>query len=146
VLAGIHSLEIPGTPHHLPAHGVWYNRHVLETDARWSVAEWNSKWRWAWCAGEGGVSLETWPRRKRATVELQVRGVTPRELEILHAGQVVWRGRIGDRPQWIPLRELPLDDGRLTLELRSIAPATAEGVDNTARSISFACYAARITD
>ena len=146
LFTAIHTLAIPGTPHHLPAQGAWYSHHVLETDARWAVAEWNSKWRWAWCAGEGGVTLETWPHRARARVELQVRGVTPRELEVRHAGAVVWRGRIGDRPQWIPLPELPLDDGRVTLELRSIAPPTAEGVANTAREISFACYGARVVD
>lgn len=145
VLVGIHVLA-PGIPHQLPAHGAWYSHHVLETDARWSVAEWNSKWRWAWCAGEGGVTLETWPRRARAKIELQVRGVTPRELEVLHAGTVVWRGAIGDRPQWVSLPELPLADGRIAFELRSIAPATAEGANNTARSISFACYAARVVD
>lgn len=146
VLSGVHTLEIPGTPHQLPARGAWYSHHVLETDARWAVAEWNSKWRWAWCAGEGGVTLETWPRRERAKIELQVRGVTPREIEVWHDGQVLWRGAIGDRPQWIPLPELPLADGRITFELRSVAAATAEGVANTARSISFACYGARVVD
>ncbi len=146
ILSGIHTLEIPGTPHQLPARGAWYSHHVLETDQRWAVAEWNSKWRWAWSAGEGAVTLQTWPRRDRAKVELQVRGVTPRELEVSHAGAVLWRGTIGDRPQWVPLPELPLEDGRITFELRSVAPATAEGVANTARSISIACYGARVVD
>jgi hypothetical protein len=146
ILSGLHTLEIPGTPHQLPARGAWYSHHVLETDQRWAVAEWNSKWRWAWCAGEGGVTLQTWPRRERAKVELQVRGVTPRELEVRHAGVVVWHGAIGDRPQWIPLPELPLEDGRITFELHSIAPPTAEGANNTARSISIACYGARVAD
>jgi hypothetical protein len=145
VLAGLHVLA-PGIPHQLPARGAWYSHHVLETDQRWSVAEWNSKWRWAWCAGEGGVALETWPKRARAKVELQVRGVTPRELEVRHAGVVVWRGAVGDRPQWIPLPELPLEDGRIAFELRSLAPPTAEGVNNTARHISIACYGARVAD
>ena len=145
VLAGLHVLA-PGIPHQLPAHGAWYSHHVLETDQRWSVAEWNSKWRWAWCAGEGSVTLQTWPRRERAKVELQVRGVTPREIEVLAAGQVVWRGSVGDHPQWIALPELPLDDGRLTVELRSVAAPTAEGANNTARAISFACYGARVAD
>ncbi len=146
VFAAIHTLQIPGTPHQLPARGAWYSHHILETDARWSMAEWNSKWRWAWCAGEGSVTLQTWPRRERVKMELQVRGVTPRELEVLAEGRVIWRGPVGDHPQWVPLPELPLADGRVTVELRSVAPATAEGMANTAREISFACYGARVVD
>jgi hypothetical protein len=79
-------------------------------------------------------------------VELQVRGVTPRELEVRQGGATVWRGQIGDRPQWIALPELPAERGRLQLELRSSAPSTAEGVANTARGISFACYGARLVE
>ncbi len=145
VLVGIHVLA-PGIPHQLPARGAWYSHHVLETDARWSVAEWNSKWRWAWCSGEGGLVLETWPRRERAKVELQLRGVTPRELEVWHAGKMIWRGPVGDHPGWVALPELPFVDGRLELEVRSPHVATAEGVANTAREISFACFAARVAD
>jgi hypothetical protein len=41
---------------------------------------------------------------------------------------------------------LPLADGRLELELRSETPATAEGENNTARAISFACFGARLAE
>jgi len=108
------------------------------------VAEWNSKWRWAWCKGTGGVNVRIWPWAPMARVELQVRGVTPRSLEVWHNQTRVWRGQIGDRPQWIRLPELPLVQGSLQLELRSEAPATGEGEANTARSVSFACFDARL--
>lgn len=147
ILAGFHGLQYPiGTPHELPAASSWSSRHLLITDARWSVAEWNSKHRWAWCAGDGGVTLRIWPRRAHAVVELELRGLTPRTIEVWHAGAVVWRGAVGDRPQWIKLPELPFADGRLDLELHSDTIATAEGADNTARSISFACFGARIAE
>jgi hypothetical protein len=145
LFAGFQAVQQPvALPHDLPAGSSWSSRHLLTTDERWSATEWNSKHRWAWSAGEGGVTLRTWPQRERATVELQLRGRTPRMIEVRHAGTVVWRGSIGDRPEWITLPELPLVAGRLDLELRSETPATAEGADNTARSISFACFGARL--
>jgi hypothetical protein len=136
----------PGAPHTLTSRATGGHSYVLETDARWSVAEWNSKWRWSWCDGEGGLIFRIWPHEPRVRVELQVRGITPRELEVRHANVTVWRGPIGDRPQWITLPELPLERGRLDLELRSSMPPTQEGADNTARGISFACFGARLAE
>ena len=147
VFAGLHAFWLPpGTPHELPAHRTWETRMLLETDDRWSVAEWNRKHRWAWSAGEGGLSFRMWPHRPQARLELELRGLTPRELEVWHEGRVVWRGRIGDRPEWIALPELPVVKGRLQLELRSPVSPTAEGADNTARRISFACFGARLVE
>ena len=147
VIVGIWSLWAPpGEPHTLSAHATWNQSDVLETDARWSVAEWNSKWRWAWCNGAGGVNFRIWPWAPRARLELQVRGITPRPLEVWHNQVRVWRGQIGDRPQWIRLPELPVNRGNLKLELRSEAPTAADGAANTARDISFACYGARLVN
>jgi hypothetical protein len=72
--------------------------------------------------------------------------VTPRDVQVLHAGRVVWSGRVGDRPGWISLPALPVTRGRLDLELRSPEPARAEGVDNTARRIGLACFGARLAE
>ncbi|HEX2861731.1 MAG TPA: hypothetical protein VHN79_08825, partial [Lacunisphaera sp.] len=147
VVSGVWALlGPPGAPHTLTSRDAGESSYVLETDARWSVAEWNRKWRWSWSEGEGGVSFRIWPHRPHVRVELQVRGITPRELEVRHAGVTVWQGRIGDRPRWITLPELPMIRGRLDLELRSETPATQEGVDNTARGISFACFGARLVE
>jgi hypothetical protein len=147
VLSGLWTwLEPPGQPHVLTSRGAVGHSYVLETDERWSVAEWNRKWRWAWCHGDGAVTFRIWPHQPRVRVELQVRGITPRELEIRHDGAVVWRGPIGDRPQWITLPELPTAKGRLELELHSATPPTQEGVANTARGISFACFGARLAE
>lgn len=133
-------------PHVLVARATWGQSFVLQTDQRWSVAEWNHKWRWAWCNGVGGLDFRTWPWRSEALVELQVRGITPRILEVWHANTRVWRGEIGDRPQWIRLPVLPVARGHLVLELRSETPATDEGADNTARTISFACFNVRLAE
>lgn len=145
VFAGVHALWMPpGTPHQLPMPSSWESRHMLETDARWSVAEWNSKYRWSWCAEAGGLNVRVWPHRPSVSLELELRGVTPRDVQVLHAGHVVWTGRVGDRPGWITLPELPLERGRLALELRSPDPSHAEGQDNTARRIGLACFGARV--
>lgn len=147
VLSGVWAFhDAPGTPHTLTSAATGGQRYVLETDARWSVAEWNSKWRWAWCNGEGGLNFRVWPHQPRVRMELQVRGVTPRELEVRHGGVTVWQGRIGDRPEWITLPELPVERGRVELELRSPEPPAQEGVANTARGISFACFGARLAE
>ena len=147
VVGGIWSIvEVPGAPHQLTAARNGELRYVLETDARWSVAEWNSKYRWAWCAEAGGLRVRTWPHRPSVRLELELRGVTPRDVEVWHAGRVVWSGRVGDRPGWISLPELPLERGHLDLELRSPHPAQAEGQDNTARRIGLACFGARVVD
>lgn len=147
LVAGLHTMLLqPGTPHQLPLPSSWETRCLLETDARWSMAEWDSRHRWAWCAGEGGLSVRTWPHRPELRLELQLRGITPRELQVLHAGRVVWSGRIGDRPGWITLPVLPLERGRLELELRSPAAGADDGADRTARRISFACFGARVAD
>lgn len=147
VFAGVHLMwQPPGTSRQLPVYGSWNNAQLLETDARWSVAEWNRKWRWAWCVGEGGLVFRVKPHRPSVRLDLQLRGVTPREIEVWHAGACVWRGSIGDRPQWISLPELPMDRGRLLLELRSQGPPDAGDMANTARGISFACFGARVVE
>jgi hypothetical protein len=144
LVSGVWALaELPGAPHQLTDARSGAYQYVVETDARWSVAEWNRSHRWAWCDEAGGVSVRTWPHQPELRVELSVRGVTPRELEVWHAGRVVWSGRISDRPEWIRLPALPTDKGRLTLELRSPTPPIGEGTANTARRIGFACFGAR---
>ncbi len=145
VFAGLHAFAVPpGSPHELPASSTWHRPRLLETDARWSVAEWNARHRWAWCGDSGGLVFRALPWPETAQLELQVRGRTPRDLEVWHAGRRVWRGPIGDRPQWITLPSLPFVRGRLELELRSSAPPVAEGADNTARQIGIACFGARL--
>jgi hypothetical protein len=136
----------PGAPHTLTSRAQGDHTYVLETDARWSVAEWNHQWRWSWCDGTGGLTLRIWPWPEQARVEVQVRGITPRELEVWHHGTLVWRGPIGDRPQWISLPGLPVERGNLRLELRSPGPPAGDGADNTARTISFACFGARLVE
>ena len=148
VFSGVWTFWTPRDPppHTLIAHTTWSQSYLLETDDRWQVAEWNRKWRWSWCDGVGGLDFRVWPWRARARLELQVRGVTPRALEVWQAGTRVWQGQIGDRPQWIRLPELPVARGHLLLELRSPAPPSREGAGPTARGISFACYNVRLAE
>jgi hypothetical protein len=148
VFSGVWSFWTPRDPppHTLVARTTWTESYLLDTDDRWQVAEWNNKWRWSWCSGVGGLDFRIWPWRPRVRVELQVRGVTPRALEVWQGQTRVWQGQIGDRPQWIKLPELPVERGHLLLELRSNSPAAGEGADNTARRISFACFDVRLAE
>jgi hypothetical protein len=90
--------------------------------------------------------VHRWPQRSELRLELQLRGVTPRTVEIWHAGRPVWHGEVGDRPQWVALPALPTARGRLELELRSAAPPVEEGAGPTRRTIGIACFDARETD
>ncbi|HWA25257.1 MAG TPA: hypothetical protein VG734_06230 [Lacunisphaera sp.] len=147
IFGGLLSLWAPpAQPHTLAVRSAWGRSCVLETDQRWQVAEWNSKWRWSWCDEAGGVRLRIWPWPDRARVQLQVRGITPRELEVWHDGTQVWQGSIGDRPEWITLPELPVTRGNLVLELRSAGPSTPDGAAGRERTISFACFGARLVE
>jgi len=144
VFAGYHSLEVtPDRAHELPSHSTWRNWQLLESDDRWAVAEWNSKHRWAWCAGAGGLTISVWPHAGPRQLQLELKGITPRELRVLHLGREVWRGEIGTRPQWITLPELPSVDGKISLELRSDSPPVKEGNWIYDRQLSFACFGVR---
>jgi hypothetical protein len=148
VFAGVHTMDIPSLEmaHMLPAPGTWQRGYLFETDQRWSVAEWNSKRRWAWCADSGGLTFRTWPAQPEIKLEVSLCGRTPRSLEVLHGGRVIWSGPVGSKPQWVPLPVLPLRRGRLELEVRSDTPAVAEGADNTARRIGIACFGVRVAE
>lgn len=143
VFAGYQSLEAPpDRAHELPAHNTWGSWQMLENDDRWAVAEWNLKHRWAWCPGAGGLTISVWPHGPRQ-LQLEMKGITPRELQVTHLGREIWRGEIGTRPQWITLPELQPVNGKISLELHSDAPPVKEGDWIHDRQLSFACFGVR---
>ncbi|MEY2931126.1 MAG: hypothetical protein RL033_1875, partial [Pseudomonadota bacterium] len=99
VFAGFQSLEVPpDRAHELPSENTWGSWQMLENDGRWAVAEWNSRRRWAWCAGAGGLTVSVWPSTGPRRLQLEMKGITPRELRVMHHGREIWRGEIDTRP------------------------------------------------
>lgn len=145
VFAGYHSMEtLPAyVAHELPAQNSWTSWQMLEVDDRWAVAEWNWKRRWAWCERDGGMTLWVWPQDRPRRLELEMRGVTPRDLRVSHQGLVVWQGLIGERPEWITLPALSPVGGKIILELHSNTAPFSEGDGPHDRRISFACFGIR---
>lgn len=144
---GVHSLWFaPGRPHELPADSTWTDRQLLKTDERWYVAEENWKRRLAWCPQDGGLTLSLWPHRDEVHLQLELRGVTPRDLQIRHSGRVIWRGTIGENREWITLPVLPASSGQVVLELHSDTPPIVTGEGPLARALGISCSGIRCVD
>ncbi len=133
--------QVPRDPHELAAGRTADTSYVVQTDARWFDLERGVNRLWAWCAHDGALAVNAWPRRDgAATVRLRLRAFTPREIEIRCADRVVWRGQLTERLQWIELAGLPLTGGRATLQLHSDAAPVNESAAPNARALGFAVY------
>ncbi len=121
--------------------------YVVRTDEHWYDAEHGRSRVWAWCTRAGAIEIDFWPHTDGAvTVQLELRGITPRPLEIRQDGRILWQGEIGTRLQTINLPAVPVAQGRAQLELASPANPEREGPGATARRLGFAVYAVRVAD
>jgi hypothetical protein len=119
--------------------------YVAKITDGWYGVERDRAARWAWTATRGSIAIETAPRRLPVRVRLQVRAIAPRDLEIRHEGQVVFRGRLGVQRQWIdlPLLTAPAN-GVLPLDLYSPTAPVAENAQADARALGFALHAVEV--
>lgn len=117
--------------------------YVVHTDTRWYAME---NWKghaWSWSASGGGLSIDLAPRTNgNRTVQLAVKGMNRRTLEIRQAGRVLWRGEIAETQQWIELPGVAVANGRIDLELSCDAPPVSEGPGG--RTLGVAVYGARV--
>jgi len=146
VFAGVLALwQVPRDAHELATGCTPAGACVVHTDARWHDAEHGRNRAWAWCAQAGGLAIDCWPRGEGAvTVQLDVRGITPRPLEIRQAGRTLWSGAIGPQLRTISLPAIPLERGRAQLELLSPAAPVSESAAAGARPLGFAVYGVRV--
>ena len=141
VLNGVVALwSVPNSPGELTTRWGWHCNYLLETDHRWYVVESRLGSHWAWGRQDGRLTLHTWPHQEHVRVQLQLQGITPRDLEIRQAGRVVWQGQLTNKLQWYQLPELPTEHGELVLELHSDTPPQKEGGETYARELGFVCY------
>ena len=144
VLTGVQALWFgPARPHDLPAQSTWAHRQALISDDRWYVADENWKRRWAWCGQDGGLTVLVWPKVAQVQLQLEVRGVTARDMQVSNQGRVVWRGPIGTQREWITLPPLPADQGKVVLELHTDSPTVTTGEGVMARELGLSCSGVR---
>lgn len=144
VFAGYRCLEVADSHiRDLPAHNTWNSWQRLEIDDRWAITEWNWNRRWAWCAHTGGLTISAWRHEGPRRLQLEMKGITPRELRISYQGREIWRGELATRLQWITLPELQPVNGSIQLELHTDSPPFKEGNGPYDRELSFACFGVR---
>jgi hypothetical protein len=143
VCSGVLALwEVPQAAREIGAGRCAGGTYVAKIAEGWYGLERDRSARWAWAATHGGVAIETAPHALPVRVRLQVRTIAPRELEVRHEGQIIFRGPVSVQRQWIDLPALaPPATGGLRLELRSPASAVPENPQAGARSLGFALYA-----
>ncbi|MBI2813522.1 MAG: hypothetical protein HYX71_04505 [Opitutae bacterium] len=146
VLAGVLAFwTVPQDPHELAAGRASAGAYVVQADARWHAAEHGRNRTWAWCPQAGGIELKLWPRADaQMKIQVAVRGLTARPLEIRQDGRVLWRGDIGEKLQWVTLPVVTLAQGRARLELSSSAAPAVESAAVGARPLGFAIYGVRV--
>ncbi|HKB55959.1 MAG TPA: hypothetical protein VKC51_00075 [Lacunisphaera sp.] len=137
--------QVPHDTHEVAAGRAARGAYVVHTDDRWHPAEFGRDKTWAWCAAEGGLQFDFRPRADGpANIEVAVRGISSRPLEIRQDNHVLWDGSVSERVQWIELPAVAVVRGRAQLELRSSAPGVRESADKKARALGFAIYGVRV--
>ncbi len=112
----------------------------------WYGEERTSRHYWAWCQGDGRVTLEAWPKAdRRVALEFSLRSTRPRTVIVRQGERELWRGEVTTTrgaPQYI---EIAISNGRGALEFRSLTPPVREGAGDESRALAFAIYDARLT-
>jgi len=113
--------------------------YLVRLESGWYGCEQGPHHQWAWTAGEGRLALRTAPeaaasRRGR----LGLRALSPRMVEIRQGGELLWRGPVGTKLQWVDLARVA--GGRSELEFSSDQPGVPENDAPGARRLGFAVY------
>jgi len=142
VFSGVLALwHVPHDPRELAAGRFTHGSYLVKVDTGWFGAERDGRTVWSWAATRGTLAIETAPRRAATvTLRLKLRAITPRPIEVRAGDEVLWRGTVSEKLEWIqcPVR-LP-DDGRLIVEVRSTAAGVPENSHADARALGFAIY------
>jgi hypothetical protein len=140
VVAGVFALwSVPHDLNELSAGHCAHGSYIVHTDKQWYGVETGRGRAWAWCARQGALEIDCWPRRDAvAPLRMQLKGFTPRPVEILQERRVIWKGEATTQVREIVLPAVNFVNGRARLEIRS---ATAPGRESDAgRELGFAVY------
>jgi hypothetical protein len=144
VLSGVLVLwQVPPGTHELAAGRTAAGSYVVHTDAKWYETETGRTRNWAWCAQAGGIRIDFQPRTDGAlSLQVAVKGFTPRPLEIKQGGRVLWRGDAAEQIRWISLPAVAVTSGHAQLEFISPAPPAPESPGG--RELGFAVYGVKV--
>jgi hypothetical protein len=134
-----------GTPYVIRLSEGWYGREQAKSKI------------WSWTARGGDVRFRTWPTRTAlptdpslasavpktaGKLQLGLRAISPRRVEISSANRTLWRGAVGVLLQPVEI-EVPrdvLDRPELSFHFSSDAEPVREGSASDARELGFAVY------
>jgi hypothetical protein len=146
VFSGVLALwHVPEAPREIASGRSDSGAYVARIDTGWFGVERHRTTAWSWSGSGAQLEIETAPRATQPLrVRLKLRGITPRDVDVLSGATVVWRGAVGERPAWVEFEATPQERGRLRLELRAAAPPVRENDHPDARALGFALYGVEV--
>jgi hypothetical protein len=142
VFSGVMALwHVPQDPRELATGKYGQGAYLVRLDTGWFGTERKGDRTWAWSSREGRLAIETSPRSLAPLkMRLRVRSIAPRQLQIRSAGNLLWRGTVGPKLEWIEVSAAPQMPGKLSIDLLSDDPPVRESEDPDARMLAFAVY------
>ncbi len=142
LFAGVLALwQAPRDPREVAAGRAGAFTYVVRTSDAFHQGEHRGRKTWAWCPGDGTLAAEIRPQAQaEVRPRLALRAFEPGRVQVRHAGSVIWEGLLTKQVRWIDLPSLPVADGRLVLQLSSLAPGRPEHDGPGARTLAFAVY------
>jgi hypothetical protein len=144
VFSGVLALwEVPQDASEFAAGRSDQGAYVMRLGTGWAGRESHGRQVWTWAANRGRVEIETWPQ-KGGTMHLQLalRALTPRAVEIRQDEKLLWRGEVGPKLQSIDVAGVHL--GNSAIEFSSDLPPVPESSTSGARALGFAIYDLRL--
>ena len=146
VFSGLLALrDVPRDPRELAAASAGETACVAHVGDGWFGREHSFKHQWFWARERGTLTLETWPKKRTVSVELELkmRSLVPRRVTIRQNGREIAHADVdASLMSWsVPL---PIADGRATLEFSTDTPAVPESANADARVLAFALYDPRL--
>jgi hypothetical protein len=119
---------------------------VVRPGAGWFPIEQYRSHTWQWTAAQGDVVIETWPRARVVTLQLDfaLRSPVPRIVVISRDGRELWRTAIGTTlsPHHLIV---PVAAGKTTLNFSTDTPGASEGPGADPRKLAFALYDVQVS-
>ncbi len=133
--------QVPVDPFEFAAGQSERSAYVAHLGTGWYGAERQGRNVWAWSARHATLTLKTAPRTTAPQrVRLKLRAISPREIEIRAGDALLWRGRAGEKLEWIEFDAPARGAGPLTLDLHADGSPVPENKNPEARQLGFAVY------
>ena len=142
VFSGILALwHVPHAAREVAAGRFSGGAYVAQIGEGWHGIEYDGRHVWAWAAQRAAITVRVAggpapPLR----VQLALRAITPREIEVRAGETVVWSGKVGEKLGTLTFAVPPPAGGRIDLQIASSTAPQRENQDAGARALGFAVY------